>query len=218
VAVGGASVLVHYLHGLAQQHGVTSRFSAAATAFAKGKAPPMLAGLALVLLMTGCTALNGALKAGSTQASLIRDGVELGTTAVILAQPGASQQTVAANIMKAAGIVQGLVADSSVTVGQLNQQIALALTRSKVPPAAQALINQITQAAVQELAYKLNKGILTANAQTTITTMMSWIMTAATPFAGTLASTARLEGLDQAAELTDAPLILDQRLALASYR
>lgn len=155
----------------------------------------LLTGLILLLAFSGlqgCTAINGAVHAGTTQTVLIQDAVELGTMGAILTQPASGQASTAQGIILAATAVEGLAVNDTVTVAQLDQQLAARLAKTKLSPAVQAILQQVAQLAVAQLASKLQQGLVSSSSTSTLTTIMSWIIAGATPYAGT--KTAALVG------------------------
>jgi hypothetical protein len=164
--------------------------------------------LALAVLassLQGCTTLNAALNSGTTQSILIQDAVELGTQAIILHQPAATQAALAQQVIAAATAAEGVLQDSPTTVAQLTQQLTQQLARSKLPAATQTLLASVASLAVQQISTKINAGALLSGAQAPLMTILSWIIQGATPYAGGPAAVAwaQSEGATEAFVLNE---------------
>lgn len=139
--------------------------------------------LACLSSLQGCTTLNAALNSGTTQSILIQDGVQLGTQALILHQPAASQATVAQQIITAATAAEGVLQDSPTAVMAMDSQLATLLAKTKLPAPTQTLLVQVASLAVEQLSVKMSAGALLTNSQAPVVKILSWIIQGATPYA-----------------------------------
>lgn len=172
---GGLLTVVHAL-----QQPASSTVVASAT-----KAVPALLGLMLGLSgLAGCASFNAVVNQTSTTQTLIQDGVKAGVMASILTQPASGQKSTAQGIIAAAQAIEGVAADSQLTLSQLNVVIAQRLAQTKLDPLVQSVIGDAISAVVNELSQKIATKVLTADSQTSVNTIMGWIIAGATPYAG----------------------------------
>lgn len=183
---GGLLLAIHAV----QAATVSAQPSAAAPVIVSSTAkvlPLLIAALLVVStmgLLSACASLNAVVNQTSTEQTLIQDGVKAGVMAAILTQPASGQKSTAQGIIAGATAIEGVTTDSSLTISQLQVVIAQRLALTKLDPLVQGVLNDAISAVVTELAGKISTSVLSSGAQTTVNTLMGWIIAGATPYAG----------------------------------
>jgi hypothetical protein len=138
--------------------------------------------------MIGCAALSSFINTPTAEQIIVMDVVELGAGSILDAVP-ASQRAADANaVIAAAKAVQAVASSTQVALSDLQGAVATELAKTQLTPIQQQLIGQIVDTAAVLGASKISNGVLNPATVTSVTTVMGWVITGATPYASQAAA------------------------------